>query len=143
MAAEANRETALAVAKALLALEDPQSEPALIGLLSHDAAEVRKAAAQALGKFGTVAAVEPLLPLTEGVLASAELKEAARTAVRQIQGRLGPADAGRLSVAEATGSSGALSLASAGGEVSVVSGVASEAQPEGVAREARERVGRK
>src|SRR5512140_374903 len=71
------------------------AEPALLGLLTHRAEPVRLAAVTALGRIGTIRAVETLLPLTKGVLALGE-KKAARDAIAIIQARLGEAEAGRL-----------------------------------------------
>jgi hypothetical protein len=79
---------------------------------------VKRAAAAALGLVGTVRAVEPLLQL-----AQESLGETARDAVRRIQARLGgEAEAGRLSVAAQDAAAGGLSIASAGGELSVAPG---------------------
>ncbi|MGC4114838.1 MAG: hypothetical protein QM765_09555 [Myxococcales bacterium] len=89
-----------ALANALGVFEESEAEKALLGLLAHESAKVKVAAAAALAKVGTVRAVEWLLPLTQGVLAGA-VGDAAREAVRAIQARLGDADAGRLSVVDA------------------------------------------
>lgn len=111
-------ELAQAAAVALGVLGDARAEPALIALLGHREERVQMAAASALGALGGIGAVEPLLPLTRGLL-HADLHAAAREAVRRIQSRLGDADAGRLSVAEAR-PEGALSISEAeGGELSV------------------------
>jgi HEAT repeat protein len=106
------------VATALGKLGDARAETTLIGLLGHEVIEVRAAAASALGLVGTVRAVVPLLPLTEGIL-HGELRQAARDAIRKIQSRLGDAEAGRISLAGAEESSGAVSLTTEGGEVSI------------------------
>ena len=98
------------------------SEQTLLRLLAREAAEVRAAAARALGQVGTVRAVEPLLALTEGLLASPSVKQAAREAVASIQSRLGDAEAGRLSLAAPAEREGALSLSGdepPGGELSL------------------------
>ncbi|MGC4114841.1 MAG: hypothetical protein QM765_09570 [Myxococcales bacterium] len=100
---------ASALAKAL-ATAGELAEPGLIKLLGHESAAVRREAAAGLGKVGTVRAVEPLLPLTQGVLADGALKDAARDAVRAIQARLGDAGGGRLSVVQAVAEEGALSV---------------------------------
>jgi len=107
-----------AVVTALEKLGDARAEPALIALLGHSDDAARTTVARALGVLGTVKAVEPLLPLTKGLLQTG-LHAAACDAVRRIQERLGDADAGRLSMAQAEGPSGALSIASEGGELSV------------------------
>lgn len=105
------------IAKALGALASPDAEPTLLRLLGSNEDEVRIAAAQALGQAGTVRAVEPLLLVKNGLLR--DVKTAARQAARAIQGRLGNAEAGRLSVVEQEDNKGALSLTSEGGELSL------------------------
>jgi hypothetical protein len=106
------------VAEALVAVADPRVEPALVELLSRPADAVRAAAARSLGRVGSIAAVEPLLVLTKGALFGGAARDAARDAVRRIQERLGDADAGRLSLAEA-GNEGAVSLAEPEGALSL------------------------
>lgn len=103
-----------------------------MALLSHAVAEIRGAAARALATAGTIRAVAPLLPLTEGLL-HGDVKEAAREAIRSIQARLGDAEAGRVSIAPVESSAGAVSLAGAGGEVSLTDARSSNAgaQPAG------------
>jgi hypothetical protein len=128
VAPDADAALAQAAARALAELGDARAEPILIQLLGHESLEARSAAAEALGKLGTVRAVEPLLPLTKGLTTSAALKDAARAAVRAIQGRLGVVEAGRVSLTEEEAHAGALSIASEGGEVSL-------APPEEVAAE--------
>jgi HEAT repeat protein len=99
-------------AAALGQLGDARAEADLVRLLERPDTAVQCAAAAALGLMGTVSAVEPLLPLTEGLLRDGALKEAARDAVRRIQARLGAVEAGRLSLAEDV--AGRLSVAEAG-----------------------------
>ncbi len=98
-----------AVARALGQLVHRESEPVVVKLLEHEGNEVRVAAAQALGTLGTVAAVEPLLAQTSGVLKDATLKRAAQQAISSIQSRLGPVEMGRLSLLEPGPLAGALS----------------------------------
>jgi HEAT repeat protein len=107
------------VATALGKLGDARAEVALIGLLGRESTAVRIAAAAALGLIGTVHAVEPLLPLSKGLLGNADLHKAARDSIRRIQSRLGDAEAGRVSVASVDEAAGAVSLAAGGGEVSL------------------------
>jgi hypothetical protein len=107
------------IVRALVALQVSESEPALVAALGLEPAPVRRAAAVALGDVGTLAAVDPLLRSAEGLLTSRALKEAAREAVRKIQGRAGPAETGRLSLAAGTEGEGALSLAPDGGALAV------------------------
>jgi HEAT repeat protein len=99
-----------AAARALGARARPDTEPALLGLLSDDSPDVQQASAEALGLFGSVAAVEPLLPLAESVLRP-RLRQAARGAIGRIQSRLGNAEAGRLSLPDPDGLAGALDVA--------------------------------
>ena len=114
---------AVNLAEAVAGADDAAAEDGLLRLLAREAAEVRAAAARALGQVGTVRAVEPLLALTTGLLASPSVKQAAREAVARIQSRLGDAEAGRLSLAVPSGDAGALSLAgdeaAPGGELSL------------------------
>lgn len=88
----------------------PPLEPPLVALLSDPSPRVQLAAAQALGRFGSAAAVEHLLPIAQALLDS-ELRQAARAAVGRIQSRLGDVEAGRLSLAEPQPLAGALTLA--------------------------------
>ncbi len=83
------------------------SEDALLAALLCPLDDVRIAAARALGRSGTVAAVPELLRASEGE--SAELSHAARQAIAEIQSRLSGAAPGQLSLAG--GEAGALSLA--------------------------------
>lgn len=89
--ASARDEDAARFATALGRLADPRVEDDLLRLLGRDAEAVQCAAAVALGRPGSVRAVEPLLPLTEALL---------RAAVAAIQARLGDAEAGRLSLVD-------------------------------------------
>jgi HEAT repeat protein len=110
-----------ALVEAFEQLGGPRAEEALLRLLAHESNWVRALAAKALGTTGTVRAVEPLLPLTRGLMGG-DLQEAARDAVRQIQGRLGDVEAGALAVVDDQG--GALSLPVQEGAVSVVENAA-------------------
>jgi HEAT repeat protein len=95
-----------ALAESLGQLGGPRAEDALISLLSHEAREVKEAAATALGKTGSIRAVEPLLQWAK----TGAVGSVARDAVRSIQARLGDAGAGRLSVVDSVGAEGAVSL---------------------------------
>jgi hypothetical protein len=88
------------------------SEGALVRLLQRDNYEVRRAAVDALRDSGGVQAVEALHPLARELWVDPRLKVAARAAISAIQSRLGPADAGWVSLSEQTErvESGALSL---------------------------------
>jgi HEAT repeat protein len=107
------------VATALAQLGDPRAEPALVRWLGRNNEAVCIAAARALGTIGTVAAVEPLLPHTKGLLTDADLKRAAREAIEKIQSRLGDVEAGRLSLSEVAQRDGALSLSEEAGKLSM------------------------
>lgn len=98
------------VAEALGLTGSPAAEATLLALLADP--EVRTAAAHALGEVGTISAVEPLLaqrvaPYTGAITA----------AIARIQARVGSADRGRLSLAEAAG--GEVSLAHEAGQVAL------------------------
>jgi hypothetical protein len=99
-----------AAAHTLGALARQQAEPQLIGLLSDESVDVRQASAEALGLIGSVAAVEPLLPLAEG-LGRPQLRRAARGAIGRIQSRLGNVEAGRVSLVRDQELAGAVDLA--------------------------------
>jgi len=100
----------VALAEALGKASGAAGESMLLDLLKADAVAVKVAAAKALGAVGTVRAVEPLLPFTQGLFADGELKDAARDAVRGIQARLGEVEAGGLSVVDERVGEGGLSL---------------------------------
>ncbi len=102
-------ELAEAAADALGATGDPSAEPALLAALGRPHAPVRAAAARALGRVGTTAAV---LPLQAAEARDAAVRAVARQAIAEIQSRAKGAGPGQLSLAG--GESGRLSLA--GGE---------------------------
>jgi hypothetical protein len=103
--------TAAAAAEALEAIGDPKAEPRLLDAVRHEAAELRIAAARALGALGTVGAVEPLLHELDTKRLDGESRRALREAVSAIQSRLAGAEAGQLSLAVTTAEAGRLSLA--------------------------------
>jgi hypothetical protein len=98
--------TARACLEALGQRGRPEAEGLLLEALRSEEAPVSVAAAQALGRAGTVTAVAPLLEAAER---SADLRSAARQAIAGIQARLAGAEPGQLSLAG--GEAGALSLA--------------------------------
>jgi HEAT repeat protein len=111
------------VVAALAQIGDAASEPALLRwLVATDSVPMKIGVARALAQVGTVAAVEPLLPLTKGLLSDGDLKRTARAAIDTIQARLGDVEAGRLSISELARQDGALSLATEGGELSMAAG---------------------
>jgi hypothetical protein len=94
------------------------AEPPLVLVLQHEQADLRVAAANALGRVGTAAAVLPLKEAAERSWLDLELRRATSQAVAEIQSRLqgaapgqlslAPSDAGQLSLAQAE--AGQLSL---------------------------------
>ncbi len=104
------------IARLLEHVAGPDVEAFLCELLEHDWVKTRARAAQSLGTVGSYRAVMPLRALT-GFGASNEVKAAAEVAIERIQARLGPVDAGRLSMVEGhTG--GELSVALSEGALS-------------------------
>jgi hypothetical protein len=89
-------------------------ESCLIALLDRPSFKLGVRAAHWLGEIGTAEAIEPLLAHS----GEAEYDEVARAAVREIRTRLGPVEAGRLSLAASAESAGALSMASDRGALS-------------------------
>jgi hypothetical protein len=106
-----DQETALVIVKAMERIREPAAEEFLFPLLQWESTPLKYAIAEALGRFGTVQAVEPLLEVAKGLTVPHELKWAARKAVAQIQSRLGGAEAGRLSITTPVEEDGGLSLA--------------------------------
>jgi hypothetical protein len=91
------------------------AEPPLLRALEHEEERLRVAAARALGRVGTVAAVLPLQEAAQRF--GGELRSASRQAIATIQSRTAGATPGQLSVVE--GEAGHLTLArQTGGEVS-------------------------
>lgn len=95
----------------------PQIEETLCGVLGDEDEELAVAALEVLGKVGTVASLEAVVPMTTGVLRSSDVKQAAREAVASIQSRI-KGEAGGLSVSAQETDEGQLSL-SHGGELSI------------------------
>ncbi|HTV19895.1 MAG TPA: HEAT repeat domain-containing protein [Polyangiaceae bacterium] len=119
-----------AAARALGVLAAADTEPLLIALLSDASADVQQCSAEALGLFGSVAAVEPLLPLAAS-LVRPRLRQAARGAIGRIQSRLGDVEAGRLTLSDPDHLAGALDVADAAtgprlGELSLTPEAATE-----------------
>ncbi len=111
--------TASALLEAIGKMRSPKAEHFLLEQLAlYQTAQPRRALAviEALGASGGTVSVAPLNQLAQSTKDRA-LKSAARKAVHFIQGRLGPAKAGDISVVEAA-DSGALSEAQ-GGAISV------------------------
>lgn len=114
-------EVAVAACEAVMARGDGQAEARLIALLEDPSTDVRRRAAEVLGRHGTVAAVEALLQCAERgwVVGSGEAQDAARAAVTQIQSRLQGAEGGRLSLVEVTADDGALSVVDRAGALTM------------------------
>ncbi len=94
------------------------AEPSLILALQWGQADLQVAAATALGRVGSAAAVLPLKEAAERTWLDRELHRAVRQAIAEIQSRLQGASPGQLSLAGAE--AGQLSLAQAGaGELSL------------------------
>jgi len=102
------------IAKTLGHLGDVRAEPPLLRLLGSGSESVWRAAAEALGKVGTIRAVESLYPLTERML-SLGLETTAREAIARIQARLGDAEAGQLSLHAHAPAEGGVSIAQEAG----------------------------
>jgi hypothetical protein len=98
------------IAVALGRLGGPTAEPTLLAMLSAPATVVRLAAIRALGAIGSVVAVESLHVITRDFLShSVELRESAKAAIAQIQGRIENGDRARLSLIEEPGERGSVS----------------------------------
>lgn len=105
-------EAIVAAASAPGLARDAEAEESLIAQLRHPLAQVRIAAAAALGASGSVRAVEPLIRETHGILVDPDARKAALDAIAAIQSRLPNAEPGRLTLTEPT-EAGALSLTDA------------------------------
>ncbi|HYU31632.1 MAG TPA: HEAT repeat domain-containing protein [Thermoanaerobaculia bacterium] len=117
---QARGDLAVTVAKALEATGSPEAEPPLIQALQGDFIGLRMAAAEALGRIGSVAAVLPLQEAEENAGPYGELQRAARQAIAAIQARIPGASPGQLSLAGTE--AGQLSLAQTGaGQLSLAS----------------------
>jgi HEAT repeat protein len=111
---------ATAMAQWLGRAQDPLAEETLMKLsqLHPSDREARTAIATSLGAIGSARAVSALLPMTKGLIHN-ESHQAAKSAIRQIQSRLGNVKAGWISVAPIDERAGAVSVAPASGEVSL------------------------
>jgi HEAT repeat protein len=94
-------------ARALGMTARPEAEPPLIDTLERGGERLKLAAALALGRVGSAAAVAPLRRL-EATSPEGGLRRAAREAIAEIQERLSGASPGQLSLA--AGETGQLSL---------------------------------
>jgi len=115
---------AAAAASALGALRAPSAEAPLIRALWREAAGLRVAAAEALGRSGSTAAVLSLKQAAERY-PEAAFRRAARQAIAEIQARLPGASPGQLSLSATE--AGQLSLADAeAGQLSLADGQAGQ-----------------
>lgn len=105
--------------RVLKGLEAARAEDALALLLAQEDEDVQTGAAEALGRIGTVGAVEPLRALAERGLLDSASKRAARQAILNIQSRLQGAEAGQIAVIEEAPQAGAVALADERGQLSV------------------------
>jgi HEAT repeat protein len=103
----------------------PAVEASLLSVLQGEAAQARRAAAGALGRLASIAAVMPLLESLARPDTDAELEAVVRAAIAEIQSRRPGAAPGQLSVADPA--AGQLSLSGEGtGDVSLASAPAPE-----------------
>lgn len=100
--------------RVLKGLEAARAEDALALLLAQEDEDVQVGAAEALGRIGTVGAVEPLRALTERGLLDSASKRAARQAILNIQSRLQGAEAGQIAVIGEAPQAGAVAVAEGG-----------------------------
>ncbi|MFC2171234.1 HEAT repeat domain-containing protein [Acidobacteriota bacterium] len=111
LADKADEQAARVLTEILIKTGDPAAEPCLLWLLGRNELPIKRLSVRALNAIGTIRAVEPLLELTKGITRSSDLKREANQAIKQIQGRLGDAGAGRLSLATPAELDGGLSIA--------------------------------
>ena len=133
--AQASDEEAVELAQALGRHAAPEAEAALRMLLRRELPGIRLAVLAALRDVGTVACVPDILPLSKALLGPADVRAAARVALRAVRARLAPAEAGQLSWIEDDASAGQLSAAGLeGGSLSPapgLSGALSQGGPAG------------
>ncbi|MBK6687190.1 MAG: hypothetical protein IPG45_22160 [Deltaproteobacteria bacterium] len=98
-------------------LGGPELEDQVWPVLSNPHNRARIAAARALGAFGSLRSVPPLHAIRESRIHAAEVRDAARAAIAEIQGRHGHPAEGALSVAQDP-AAGALSETPEAGAVS-------------------------
>jgi hypothetical protein len=106
---DAPAETAAACARALGRTGSAVAAPPLVAALARNDAGVRAAAAEALGKVGTVESIAALREAASGNLMSPSVRRAAAAAIAEIQSRLTGAAPGQLALSR--GEVGSLALA--------------------------------
>ncbi len=98
-ASSSDLQTRVDIAEALGQLEAPEGEAVLVDFLQSQELPLRVCAAEALGRAGTLTAIQPLHRAAETNPPN-ELRVAALSAVHSIQSRSGPTATGALSLAE-------------------------------------------
>lgn len=83
----AEDETLVALAEALAKIGGDEAQPVLVSLLAIESPDVRAAAAKALGRIGSPAAIEALRPLSLEPLGHPDAKAAASDAIAAIRTR--------------------------------------------------------
>jgi hypothetical protein len=127
-----------AVLKVVEATRAKVFEPMLIDLIGASgrgiaAGNIVENAVRLLGEVGSVRAVEPLLDLAKLIFVDPSLKRAAKSALTEIQARLGDVDRGSLSIVGLPEDEGALSLAADAGSLAVsVTETSTAADPDDV-----------
>lgn len=101
----------LALAEAFWRMRDPAAEGVLVEMLSNGATEVRTEAARALGRVGSVRAVEALRAVQKPF--GGALGRAAEDAIAAIQARARNASEGQLAVTDTEVEAGRVSVAPA------------------------------
>jgi hypothetical protein len=120
-----SKELAAVAIQALEAIGSPAERLLILTLQRREERDLRLAAAAALGRVGTAAAVLPLEEVAQRSWVNRELRRAALQAIADIQSRLHGASPGQLSLAG--GAAGQLSLAEAeAGQLSLATDPAGE-----------------
>jgi len=99
MLATAPDHLAVAAAGAIAGEENEKVERGLLAALERESAEVRVAAAEALGRVGSPSAVVPLREASGAHTFDGALRRATRQAIAEIQSRVTGASPGQLSLA--------------------------------------------
>lgn len=100
-------------------LADGRAEPPLLRLLLANNPGAQRGAARALGQLGTARALEPLGALAAAPRVDQEARQAARSALRSIQNRLGLHGQGGLRLVESGPATGAVAVATQPGALAM------------------------
>ena len=103
------------ILRAFASFGDESLNDVLTDRLSRDEDEIRIDIIDALGRCGRVSTVEMLAGLASSSM-NPFVKRAAQKSINRIQARLGGVEEGWLSIAEASGAEGALSMTDAAGD---------------------------